>query len=205
MFPPASFISVLAADDGDGVDTVIQIALFILIAAGSIISAYFKKAAEKRQQEKARQKAEEAKGILARKTQREQARRQTAPQRDASLGMMKKQPSLRDFIQNRAAPPVAPPPVPPPRPSMFAAPPKPVPRPVHVEESHLTERTPIKPLPEGLDHPTPVLVERKVLEPAADLHTRVNLADGDIARAAIIFHEILSPPRALRTTAELWE
>ena len=38
-----------------------------------------------------------------------------------------------------------------------------------------------------------------------DLMVHVNLASGDAARRAIIFHEIFSPPKALRRSAELWE
>jgi hypothetical protein len=37
------------------------------------------------------------------------------------------------------------------------------------------------------------------------VHTRVNLLDEKTARAAMIFHEILSTPKALRTNPELWE
>jgi hypothetical protein len=224
----------LAADDGGGFETFLEIGLFLIIAIGSVISAIVKKSAEKRQQEQAQRKAREAKEILARRTQREQTQH-AAPPRDASLGTMKKTVSLREFVQRSAATPPPPPKQhPKPSPSMFAAPPKPVP----VEESHLVEMTPIEHLPseEEMVHsvmpshrkqkrkvalgdlvrkrqtPKPVRLERDVAElhdvpqvSESNIHTRVNLLDPATARAAIIFQEILSPPKALRGRPELWD
>lgn len=232
MIEPVSSILILAADDG--MDTTIQLVLFAVIAIGSIIAAVFKKAGEKRQQEQARRHAEEAKEILTRRAQREQTRQTASPPKEATFGTMKKTASPRDFIQGRTTTP--PPPLPKPqlRPSMFAAPPKPV----SVEESHLTERTPIKHLPAGdelvhsvmpsqrgekrtasvgdfirkREQPTLGRIERNVPEvrdvlelTEPNVRTRVNLMDPAIARAAIIFQEILSPPKALRDKPEMWD
>jgi len=239
MLDPLHSISMLAADDG--ADTYIQLILFVVLAIGSILGAVFKKAGEKRQQEQAQRRAEEAKDILARRRQREQTQQISPPPRDVSFqGKMNKAASLRDFIRSHAE--SAPPP-PPPRPSMFAAAPKPIPV---VQEHRMVELAPIEHLPseEELVHPvmpsewedrqtqtskksvadlirkrprpTPVPVApaepayvsdpRLTPEPAeSTIHTRVNLLDEKTARAAVVFHEILSPPLALRNASELWE
>jgi hypothetical protein len=237
MIEPVQSILTLAADDGNGIDSFLEIGLFVVIAVGSILSAVFKKSAEKRQQERARQKAQEAKDILAHRTQREQAQQVAAPTKTASLGTMKKQSSLRDFVQQRTAtPPPKPPPVPQPISSMFAAPPKPVIL-EEPDEHHLVELAPIQHLPPEEErihaampssvHPRKASVgdlvrkrsalsarriERNISgvhEPPelaeSNIHTRVNLLDPSTARAAIIFQEILSLPKALRDRPELWE
>jgi hypothetical protein len=230
MIDPWNSISMLAADDG--VDTIVQFALFIIIGVGSIIGAVMKKNAEKRQQEQARQKAQEAKEILARRAQREQAQQRQRPQKESTFGAGDRKTSPRDFIRSRDA--ATPPPTP--KPSMFAAPP----RPVNVEaygEHHLVDLTPIEHLPpeEQLihadlpssghgrktavnklirkrSHATPKPVETSVSElhelpelSESHIHTRVNLMDPATARAAIIFQEILSPPLALRQGREMWD
>lgn len=235
MIDPWNSISMLAADDGAG--TYIQLILFVVLAVGSVLGTVIKKSGEKRQQEQARRQAEEAKSILARRTQREQAQQLATPPRDTSFqGKMSKAASLRDFIRSHAE--SAPPP-PPPRPSMFAAAPKPIPV---VQEHRMVELAAIEPLPpdEKLAHtdmpsergrqqttsvadlirkrtpPTPIPVApaepmyesdpRLTPEPAEpSIHTRVNLLDEKTARAAVVFHEILSPPLALRNGMELWE
>ncbi|MBN1555591.1 MAG: hypothetical protein JXA11_12670 [Phycisphaerae bacterium] len=214
-----------------------EIVFFVLVVIGSILSAYFKKAGEKRQQDKARQQAEEAKAILARKAQREQVRRVEAPPKHASLGtLIKKRASLRDFIQQRTVPPSPPTKTNAPARSMFAA----APKPVSAEEPRLVELEPIEHLPSGEEwiHSSsgrrtnrnagrkksvgelirqpedsgPSITEWEISDAIATtpheqstVHTRVNLLDPATARAAILFQEILSPPKALRDRAELWE
>jgi len=245
MIDPFQSISILAESDAH--DSIIQFGMFIIIAIGSIIGAVVKKNAEKRQQDEARRKAEEAKGILARRAQREQGVSTPMPPKDTTFhGKMQKAASLRDFIRSHAdsAPPT-PPPISQPRPSMFAAAPKPIPM-AREEEHRLVELEPIEHLPSeeelvhtilpseenhtrsvsvakfirrrGTPAPTPVPIMPVTMEDrsAADIvslpevieptaHTRVNLMDDKTARAAMIFHEIFSPPKALRTQSELWE
>lgn len=235
MIEPVYFISMLANDDGVG--GIYQILFFVVIAAGSILSAVFKKNAEKRQQEQARQKAQEAKEILARKARREEGNPPIGTKAFSRSPSVRETVSLRDFIQKRntATPPPPPTPKPHPKVSMFATAPKPV-QPV---EQGMVELTPIEHLSpdEMLIHPdlpsshherkpkaavadlvrkrrrtTASRIDRNLSEgyelpgPAgANIHTRVNLADPATARAAIIFQEILSPPKALREGPEMWD
>jgi len=53
--------------------------------------------------------------------------------------------------------------------------------------------------------PRPAPAERKPLPVAAPMKRLVDLSSRDSVRKAILFHEIFSPPKALRTEQELWD
>lgn len=215
--------------EGDGVETFFQIIVFAVIIGGSLLSAYLKKSNEKREQEKAQQRTREIKDSLARGGTQEQATSEEGWQVIASPPppVEAKKPSLRDFMQRRAQPSMF---ASPPKP---VAPPEP--RRVEPAEPHLVELRPIENIstpktlhPElpSCQHEKPSIgdlirkrkaqkqggvmreLSEETLIPAIEQdtpQTRVALTDSKTARAAIIFHEIFSRPKALHDEPELWD
>jgi hypothetical protein len=207
MIEPVNSILTLAADEG--FDSTVQLVLFVVIAIGSVIGAVVKKAGEKRQQEQARRQAQEAKEILARRAQREQARQTPPPP-----------PKLQPRPSMFAAPPK---PVSAEEAHLTERTPiKHLPAGeelVHTimpsEWKHDHPRTK-KSVADFIQKPTPAIAVPTAPVAASEMrmmaermesnvHTRVNLMDPAAAQAAIIFQEILSPPKALRDRPELWE
>jgi len=175
-------IFLLAEDEGAG--STMRIVFFVLVALGWLVSVWLKKTSEQRAKAQAEQKARE------RRESREVLRSSAEQDEDddwrvVSPPLRREEPQpvpMRQFVRPRPAPP-------------------PAPSPDH------------KPV-ENIAQPKKALHDQMRLRRGAGKKTadaapekkkiRVALDQPKTAQAAILFHEILSPPKALRDEPELW-
>lgn len=182
-----------------GIGDVGEVLFIIVVVVLALIGKFFQKNAEKSQEKKDEQRAGEDRETIAR-------RRPDAAERPAP-------PMMRAMAADRAATSAAPPAPPAPaQPVLVAATEGPL------ENRHLREmeraevsqalasqrikgaRVSSRRKPGNLD-----AIGGQTEQPAVRMLLEVDLSRRSQARQAIIYHEIFSPPKALRTGKEMWD
>lgn len=173
----------LAADDGNGTEFLVVLAVVVV----SIIAGLLQKA------NKAKQEAKEQEQARQRRRQRTAARQgQAQPVQPA--GMSQPPQTLRPQAAREVQ---TPPPVHPPRRRLAVKAKSSTgfkPKKTSVEDRHV-----------GSAHVGRLAHAEGVSSGAGGGGTRVNLSAREAARQAMIYHEIFSPPKALRQDKAIWE
>jgi hypothetical protein len=182
-----------------------RILFFVVIFLGWLISAVLKKQSEKKEQERAERRAQEMKQELA-------ENRKTAPPPRLGYGWQAVPPpeeenevhsvfeaesAYRESVIELQPVPSAPPEAP----EVYH--PKKAVRDLLRRRQEATVSPPVAPPVTAA--PSMPAIPAAGLPPTREIKTRVNLSDARTARAAIIFQEILSSPKALRHNPELWD